>query len=102
MSDALLEQIIQLSGQLTSDESVRLMEHIQAKLPQKQPGTVTRDTLLAEHERLMAAGAFDHVESLRGKYMNPDIDLTKEEIQAYLQDIGTAWERDIDEMLNDD
>ena len=93
MSAAILDQIYRLTEQLTPEENLQLIEHLQAKMPQQFDGTVTRDMLLAEHERLKAAGAFDNIESLYGKYANPDApDLSEEALHATIREIRDQWD----------
>ena len=77
------EQVYQLAEQLKEEEQAALAEKLLAKRPRKFTGQVTREMLLAEHERLKAAGAFENVESLYGKYANPDVDVNEEELNEY-------------------
>ncbi len=102
MSDVTFEQVLEMAEQLTAEERARLVEWLQAKIPRKFTGQVTREMLLAEHERLKAAGAFENVESLYGKFANPEVDISEEELNAYLHEIGTEWEKEMDEIVGDD
>lgn len=102
MADVTFEQVLELAEQLTSEERARLVERLQATLPLQQTGPVTREQLLAEFERKKAAGAFDNLESLRGKYANPDLDVSEEELNAYLHQIRTEWEKEIDDIIGED
>lgn len=102
MSDVTFEQVLELAKQLPSDERAELVDQLQDTLPRKLAGRVTREMLLEEHARLKAAGAFNHVESLYGKYANPKVDVSFEEMQAYLHEVGTEWEKEMDEFFGDD
>jgi hypothetical protein len=102
MSDIIFEQVLELAKQLPSDERAEWVEQLQDTLPRKFSGQVTREMLLEEHARLKAAGAFDHVESLYGKYANPKVDISFEELQAYLHEVGTEWEKERDEIIGDE
>lgn len=102
MSDVTFEQVLEMAEQLTAEERARLIERLQAKIPRKFTGQVTREMLLAEHERLVAAGAFENVESLYGKFANPEVEISEEELNAYLHEIGTEWEKEMDEIVGDD
>lgn len=59
---------------------------------------LTREQALAEWQALRAAGAFDRLESLAGKYARPGIDLDIEDLNAYLSEAGTAWEQELDDL----
>lgn len=96
------EQVYMLAEQLKEEEQAALAEKLLAKRPRKFTGQVTREMLLAEHERLKAAGAFENVESLRGKYANPAVDVSEEELNEYLIQVGREWEEEIDELIDDD
>ena len=96
------EQVFELAKQLPSDERAELVDRLQDTLPHKGSGSVTRELLLAEFERKKAAGVFHQLPSLRGKYTKPDIDVSADEIQAYLHEIGTEWEQELDEFFRDD
>ncbi len=63
---------------------------------------VTRESLLAEHARLKASGAFDRVESLADRYAQPGLNLTEEQLNADLREIRTEWEKEIDEFFSGD
>lgn len=102
MSDVTFEQVYKLAKQLPSEERAELVERLQETLPRKFASGVTREMLLAEHKRLKASGAFDNVESLFGKYANPEVDISAEELEAYLHEIGTEWEKEMDEIFGDD
>jgi len=102
MSDITFEQVYALAKQLPSEERAELVERLRETLPRKFTSSVTREMLLAEHERLKEAGAFDNVESLYGKYANPEVDISAEELEAYLHEIGTEWEKEMDEIIGDD
>jgi hypothetical protein len=43
---------------------------------------VTRESLIRELDALRASGAFEHIEDLGGKFADPALDLSFEEIQA--------------------
>jgi hypothetical protein len=102
MSDVTLEQVLELADQLSAEERAALVEHIQASLVIKPDYGVTGEQLLRELEDLRASGAFEHVESLRGKYANPNVDISAEELDAYLHEIATEWEKELDEFFGDD
>ncbi len=76
------EQVYELAEQLPLDEQLNLAEKLRAKIPRKFTGKVTREMLLAEHARLKSVGAFEHIESLYGKYANPDADVSSDDLLA--------------------
>jgi hypothetical protein len=42
------------------------------------------------------------VESLMGKYSRPGLNVSDEELNAYLHEIGTEWEHELDDLINGD
>jgi hypothetical protein len=101
MSDMVLEQIIEMAKQLTPEENQELIERLQSRVPRQFSGMVSREVLLAEHERLKLAGAFDNVESLRGKFARPDLDISEEELNATIREIRDQWKEDFEEFADD-
>jgi hypothetical protein len=101
MSAAILDQIFELAEQLTPEEKLALAIQLQVPMSEDTDEEVTREQLIAELEQLRAAGAFDNVESLYGKFANPAVDLSQEDLDAYLHEISTAWETEIDEFFGD-
>ncbi len=97
MVDLTFDQIMQAVEALSREEQTLLIARLQIKTIEAA-GTVTRESILAEFERRRATGAFDHVESLHGKFAHPDLDLTFEEIQAITHEAATEWEDEIDEF----
>lgn len=59
---------------------------------------LTRERALAELEVLRASGAFENVESLQGKYARPFVDVSDEQLRAFLRQIGKGWEEELDEL----
>jgi len=102
MSNVTFEQVYELAKQLPSEERAELVERLQKTLPYKSPEPVTREQLLAEFERKKAAGAFNKAESLRGKYAKPEVQWEEGELEAYLHEIRTEWEKEIDDIIGDD
>ncbi|MDX2136679.1 MAG: hypothetical protein SF123_01195 [Chloroflexota bacterium] len=59
----------------------------------------TRDELIAELQAKRVAGQFDHVESLYGKFANPDVpDVSEEEFHAQMHALATEWEQELDDF----
>jgi hypothetical protein len=86
-------QVLELAKQLTPEEQTALIETLRAK----QRGQVTREMLMAESERRKAAGLFENAESLYGKYANPDIDISAEQLEADIREAATEWEKELDD-----
>jgi hypothetical protein len=101
MANVTLDEVIELADQLPERDRAALLAHLRAQMA---GGTdeVTRESLLAEHARLKASGAFEHAGSLLGRYARPDLDLTEEQLDADLREIRTEWEKEIDEFFSDD
>jgi hypothetical protein len=83
MMDISFEEIVKAVQKLNPQQKAALMVSLQAT-----PMTsLTREQAIAELEALRAAGAFDHVESLRGKYVRPGLDISDEELNSYLRTV---------------
>ena len=99
MSAMLFQQVIQLADQLTQAERAALIAHLQRSTSSLARPPLTRDDMLAEHERRKAAGASENAESLYGRYATPNTkEMTAEELSHYLSEIGTQWEKELDEV----
>lgn len=62
----------------------------------------TREELIDELDNLRAAGAFKNVESLYGKYANPNApEMTEEAFHAQLHAMATEWEQELDDLDTD-
>lgn len=88
------EYVLELAKQLKPAEQTALIENLKAA----QSGQITRERLLAEFERRKASGAFEHTESLYGKYANPSLDISAEALEATIHEAATAWEEELDEF----
>lgn len=102
MGAVTLEQIAQLAEQLDVDEREALIIRLRATLPAERNQRITREMLLAELEMLRAEGAFEGVESLRNKYADPPLNLSDAELSASIREFSQEWERDLDDILDDD
>jgi hypothetical protein len=87
MANMTFDEIRRAAEQLSTEEQAALIDYLlqRNKLTYQNP-PVTRESLLAEFERRKASGAFENVESLRGKFADPALDLSFEEIQGILNE----------------
>jgi hypothetical protein len=100
MADLTFEEIMEVVQKLTPQQKALLAESLEALPLDMGP---TREELIAELTSLRAAGAFNHVESLRNKYANPALaDLTDEQLLADIRSAATEWEQELDELASDD
>ncbi len=98
--DITFGDIVQAAQKLTSPEKVALIKMLQ---PDVQSIPVTREHLIAELEALRIAGAFDKEQSLYAKYARPGFDgPSEEELHAYLHEVGTEWEKELDDLIAPD
>jgi hypothetical protein len=94
------EEILQAAQKLNPQQKALLAQSLE--IPPLDMGP-TREELIAELEALRAAGAFDHVESLRNKYANPALDaLTDAQLSADIHEAATEWEKELDEFFRDE
>jgi hypothetical protein len=94
VTDPTFDDVLAAARKLTPEEKALLVRSLQVPAPE---GGLTREQVLAEFESRKAAGAFQHVESLRGKFAHPGLDLSFEDIQAMTHEVATDWEREMDE-----
>ncbi len=95
MSKAILEQVLELVKQLTPAERLILERKLSEEMEEVD---VTREILLAEHQRLKAMGGFENVQSLANAFANPEVDVSDEELNEYLRQIGKEWEAELDDL----
>lgn len=97
MVDITFEEIMQAVKTLTPEQKLRLKQALETS--DAEP---TRASLIAELEARRAAGAFEHVESLRNRYANPALDdVTDSELLTTIHDAATEWEQELDEFFSD-
>jgi hypothetical protein len=99
MADLTFEEIVQAAQKLSAPQKAALIQTLQID---DENVRLTREQAIAELEALRAAGAFDQVESLAGKYARPGLDISAEDLNAYLQEIGTEWEEELDDLIDHD
>lgn len=99
MTATLLHQVITLVEKLTLEERQMLFSHFQ-NLSALSSTPTTRDGVMAEHQRRIAAGLFTNAEDLYGKYANPEQneDLSFETLEAILHE--HSWEEELDEFFS--
>lgn len=100
MVDLTFAELLQAVQKLTPAEKAVLREYLEPDSAEDY--SPTREEIIAETEALRAAGAFENLESLRGKFARPGLEITEEELNAYLHEIGTEWEQELDELFGDD
>jgi hypothetical protein len=98
VSTVTVEQVVRLAEQLSPSDRVLLIHRLQAITPDSE--RVTREMIVAEHARRVAAGAFKNVESLYGHYARPGLDLSFEDIEAAIDEY--SWEDELDELFDED
>ena len=99
MSTATLEKVLELAKQLSQEEQLVLLRRLQAKVPRGDT-RITLQQLIAEHDALVASGAFDHVESLAGRFGPPRPDISEEALRATIHEAATEWEKELDEFYD--
>jgi hypothetical protein len=92
------EELVQAVHQLPTAQKSALIHSLRDDTAFNAP--LTREQALLELQALRLAGAFDGVESLYGKYEHL-VDVSDDELNAYLCEIGNAWEGDFDDLITD-
>ena len=102
MSDVTFEDVFAMAKQLEPAKRLLLAMRLEESVPTTERADARREALSAELDQLRAAGAFDHVESLYGKYAPPASAVNStweaDELMTYLHQISTEWEAEMDEL----
>ena len=102
MNSLSFDQILRAAKQLSPKEKDDLIAHLRAEgeaVPSER-GTMLRAKMMAEFEQLKAAGAFENLESLQGKFARAGAHPDAEDVESYLRNLNTEWERDIDDLTS--
>jgi len=102
MSDVTFDEVLELAKQLEPAKRLRLALQLEKSIPETERNSAFREAMIAEHEQLRTTGAFDHVDSLFGKFASPTALWTTDELDAFLHNVGTEWESEMDELTDDD
>jgi len=99
MNSLSFDQILRAAKQLTPQEKDDLIAHLRAgeEDSPSERGMLLREKMMAEFDRRKAAGAFDHLESLKGKFARAGAHPDAEEVELYLRSLNTEWEEDADD-----
>ena len=96
MVDLTFDEVLAAAHKLSETEKSALISSLQSE-NNPQP---TREQILAMHAALRAAGAFENVESLYGKFANPAVpSVSSETLNETLHTIATEWEQELDEFF---
>jgi len=99
MSDVTFEDVFAMAKQLEPAKRLLLAMRLEESVPTTERADAQREALISELEQLRAAGAFDHVESLYGKYANSNVpEMSAEDFHAELHAIATEWEQELDQF----
>lgn len=102
MSTMSFDQILHAAEQLTPQEQDALIAHLRARSEASSSarGALLRERIGAEFTRRKAAGAFDNLESLKGKFARPGAPADADEVESYLRSLSTEWEEDLDDLAS--
>jgi hypothetical protein len=99
MADITFEEILQAVQKLSPQQKAVLAQSLELPPVDMEP---TREELIAELDALVAAGAFEHVNSLRNKYANSALaNMTDEQLLADIHEAATEWEQELDEFFGE-
>ncbi len=102
MASPIYNQMIQLADQLSQPEQLALARYLLSLLSTPFDEPVTLEAIQAEHQRRLAAGAFEHIERLQDKYARPDVDLSDDELRAGIKAFAKEWEQELDDFYGTD
>jgi len=101
MADVTFEKVLKLAERLAPVERKLLAMRLENSIPKTERDETFRQALIAEHEQLRNSGAFDHADSLYGKFASPNVTWEADELDAFLHQVGTEWEAELDELTDD-
>jgi hypothetical protein len=101
MVDMTFEEIMQAVQKLSPEQKTALLQTLQRETPPDE-FSLTRDQAITELEALRIAGVFKTATSMRNRYARPDLNVSDEQLTAYLTEIGAQWEQELDDLIEDD
>jgi hypothetical protein len=96
MTDMSFDDVYRAVMKLPLDEQDLLVSRLMVARGQVE--RVTREQIIAEGARLKAAGAFDGLESLEGKFRRSGQPVDADEVETYLRSLNSQWEEDLDQF----
>jgi hypothetical protein len=91
------EQVLKAALSLRPEQKTILVKTLQ--VAPNAPADPTRAQLIAELEALRAAGAFEHVTSLRNQYPASSLKyVSDKEVLAAIHETSNEWETDLEEL----
>jgi hypothetical protein len=98
--DITVDDVFQVAEQLSPSERTLLIQRLQAITPDSDK--LTREIILAEHARPIAAGMFKNAQSLANRYAEPVFVLSDEVLEAGIREFSNEWEKELDEFSGED
>ncbi|MDX2076224.1 MAG: hypothetical protein SFZ02_07320 [bacterium] len=91
------DEVIHLAEQLSLEEQNLLIYKLHQKQSKQIHQELSREALIDELNILRSSGAFDTIQTLYGKYANPNIpEISEEDFHAQMHAIATEWEQELD------
>jgi hypothetical protein len=91
------EQVLKAALSLRPEQKAVLVKTLQ--VAPITPADPTRAQLIAEMEALRAAGAFEHVSSLRNQYPAPSLKAVSDErLLSAIHETSSEWEADLEDL----
>jgi hypothetical protein len=103
MAEITFEELVRVAQQLSPEQKMALVQTLEiSSADSEYEEGPTRFQLIAELVDLQLAGALNNATSMRNMYANPHVPSpSAEELDAYLREIGTEWEDELDELADD-
>jgi hypothetical protein len=101
MSNVTLEEVVQMIARLSPEDRILLVQSLKATEPIVPKQRLTREMILAEHARRLAAGEFEHAESLLGRYEKQRDYPSDDELESSIKTSANEWEQELDDYGND-
>lgn len=90
------EQVVRAVHRWRPEQKAALLTTLQNE---QTASELTREQLIAELDALRAAGAFDHVDSLRDQYPSPALNgVSDQQLRAAIREAATEYKTDILEL----
>src|SRR5258708_33994161 len=98
MADVTFDEVFELAKQLDPAQRLLLAMRLEKSIPTAERDVALREALPAEHAQLQAEGAFNHTESLFGKFATPRVEWDESHLNAYLYKAQTEWEHEMEDQ----
>ncbi|MBX3084133.1 MAG: hypothetical protein KF716_21035 [Anaerolineae bacterium] len=101
MADLTFDEIVREAQKLTPEQKAVLVPKLQVELAAERP-RLTRERALAEWDAMRTSGESIDTDPLPNQFATSAmIEVSQEELDEYLRQIGKEWEEELDDYAPD-